>query len=496
MPSIFQRLPIPFPFRREGKRIDPIEDSSEISEIAQDISHSCNIQFADSEASKKSWKSRLTHLNDVCGSSTSSYNKVSLYKSGDEAMVAIFDSIKSAKSYVWLETYILDDSDIGRRLVDELIAAGNRGCDVVILVDFLGSLDFIRSDYRKQDLLAAGVKIVKFNPPFFSSTTEDPTVGSISYRDHRKLLVTENSGFLGSMNIHKETISSKISSQGTNTFFDVHVKVQGPVIKILSEAFLEAMKESGACLDGRVPFDYAAAATATTPDDSGVLVQVFQSNVKKSKLQIQQALTFLLRNTEKSVSIASSYFMPPKFLRNEILKLCKGPIQANLLLSGTSDFWPIPGDLLAQTHAVRKFLPHTDTRFYADRHMHAKFMVVDSVYSLIGSFNFDRWSARRNLEIVLGVFDKKFAMELESLHAEISSKAVKGDMDNWWFKSLLGRGICGMAYWTMKMSSKNFIDGLDSYKKEWRIRKELLLKLIHNDIAVNIATSLAMPGIS
>lgn len=51
---------------------------------------------------------------------------------------------------------------------------------------------------------------------------------------------------------------------------------------------------------------------------------------------------------------------------------------------------------------------------YEERHMHAKHMCVDGVFSTIGSFNFDLYSARRNLEVGVAVFDRDFARSVQA----------------------------------------------------------------------------------
>ena len=81
---------------------------------------------------------------------------------------------------------------------------------------------------------------------------------------------------------------------------------------------------------------------------------------------------------------------------------------------------------------VRRFLsePNFQVHYYGglgagEQHMHAKLMVVDGYFTAIGSYNFDRLSARRNLEVSFAVYDAGFASEMAAVHARLMTKASR-----------------------------------------------------------------------
>ena len=82
---------------------------------------------------------------------------------------------------------------------------------------------------------------------------------------------------------------------------------------------------------------------------------------------------------DESVLLTTAYFFPPGFLKTALMRVPARGARLSLLLSGSSDFYPLPGDLLAQTHFLRNFLRDTPSQrvkvhLYGHRHMHAKHM--------------------------------------------------------------------------------------------------------------------------
>merc|ERR1711920_1220140 len=115
--------------------------------------------------------------------------------------------------------------------------------------------------------------------------------------------------------------------------------------------------------------------------EGGVYVQVLQSNVRRQRRTLQLVITGAIDAADESVYLTTAYFFPPGFLRRALLRAPARGASLSILLSGSSDFYPLPGDLLAQTHFLRRFLQETkghedkvSVHLYAERHMHAKHM--------------------------------------------------------------------------------------------------------------------------
>ena len=119
--------------------------------------------------------------------------------------------------------------------------------------------------------------------------------------------------------------------------------------------------------------------------------------------------------------------------------------------------------------------------------MHAKFTVVDSLYTQIGSYNFDRFSSRRNLECAIAVFDRATAARVREVHARLATNGTQAKSESSFFANPLARAVCWFAYLVMKTSGRNVFDGFDGYRLGVR-RKELLVQFGRPD---RVATCLA-----
>jgi cardiolipin synthase len=433
-----------------------------------------NISPTEIERLRNKWGKFLQRVSSLEGVEASGGNSVEILEAGTETISSMIEAIDNARTRVWLETYIFDGSPVAERVTQALLRAKDRGCDVVVIMDYIGSLDYKwRSDLEK-----SGIPVVLFNPFPWSHWTVGNgvprSVGPVPFRDHRKIFIADNIGFCGSMNIQGETVPQE--GEVHPGFYDLNAKIQGPAVAHLGNVFIDSLEESKVGVI-RTPFP-----APTRVGNS--YVQVLQSNVRKQRRAIQKCLARQIKESEDEVRVASSYFMPPGFLKRALLGLNKTKSTCSILVSGTTDFFPVPGDLMAQTHALSRFIkrPNTNISLYSNSHMHGKFTSVDKLFVQIGSYNFDRFSARRNLESAIGVFDADVVARVNHIHQRLMDNGnyVLGD-DGLYFRNPVARFFCWLAYFIMKTSGRNVFDGFDAYaassnelvnkkRKEWTLR--------------------------
>ena len=417
---------------------------------------------------RSKWGRFLQKMSEVDGVEVSDGNKVELLVGGEETVNSMLQAIENAEERVWIETYIFDDSlHVARKFVDALLDAKSRHCDVVVIMDYIGSLSFP----WREELESAGIPVVLFNPFPWSHYVTSPTdlpipksVGPVPFRDHRKILIADSVGFCGSMNIQGENVVPPTPQNDSiyPGFFDLSAKLQGPCVAHLANVFRDSLEESKVgVLRGPI---------AVPPKAGSSYVQVLQSNIRKQRKSIQKVLATQIKSASKEVRVASSYFMPPGFLKRALLS---SKTSTKIIASGTTDFTPIPGDLWAQTHALSRFQnrPKTTVSLYSKSHMHAKFTSVDSLFVCLGSYNFDRFSSRRNLESAIGVFDREVASQASAIHERLCVESVCAGVENY----RLSKFLHWLAYLVMKTSGRNFFDGFDKAIDETAERRRCSL---------------------
>ncbi len=168
----------------------------------------------------------------------------------------------------------------------------------------------------------------------------------------------------------------------------------------------------------------AAAPQPPTPPRPGVLVQVLRQNVRHHLRSIDKAVRIILRDVaEDRCLITTPYFMPTPKLRRDLIKASRNGVDVRILTTGKP--LQVQDDIVVnylQMHAHRhiygKFLTEGVRIFEHQAALHSKTITVDGNLAVVGSFNFDAWSARRNQEITAAMLDRQIAEDLEQLFCD------------------------------------------------------------------------------
>ncbi|EFA75624.1 phospholipase D [Heterostelium album PN500] len=159
-------------------------------------------------------------------------NNVTLFFNGDETFQSMWESIENAKESINIETYTIEPDRVGLKTIELLTAAQRRGCKVKFVYDAIGSSSI--SDSMLDELRASGATLICFNP-FFSKNFP------INFRNHRKMMVVDDKvGYCGGMNISEKYAGELL---GNSYFRDTHVKIEGPAVKDLLDAFYSKKKD-------------------------------------------------------------------------------------------------------------------------------------------------------------------------------------------------------------------------------------------------------------
>src|SRR5581483_5164498 len=145
--------------------------------------------------------------------------------SGEEMFPAMFAAIAAAQKTIRFEIYTYAGDELGRRFCDALISARQRGVNVRVLIDALGSLSLSASFLAP--LLAAGGEARWFNPVLLKR---------FGFRDHRKMLVCdEETAFVGGFNVARQYQGDGVKSG----WHDLGLQVISPLAVQLAAAFDE-----------------------------------------------------------------------------------------------------------------------------------------------------------------------------------------------------------------------------------------------------------------
>jgi cardiolipin synthase len=355
-------------------------------------------------------------------------NDARLLVDGPATHEAMRAAIERARDHVDLESYIVDDSEVGQRLARLLKKKVAQGVKVSLIYDSVGSLKTPRGFFG--DLADAGVAVCEFNP-----VKREPM--KLNNRDHRKILVVDGRvAFTGGINISETYASGSARARRSQDqerdrksgWRDTHVRVEGPVVAQFQRLFLDAwaLQDCGPAQEARY---------FPPPERRGdKAMRLVRTDPDSGKSEMYAVLLEAIERARSRVWLTVGYFVPDAGITEALMGAARRGVDVRLVLPGFSDFW-------APVYAGRSHyeeLLAAGVRIYEWREalMHAKTAVIDSAWSSIGSTNLDWRSFVHNYEANLVVHDAAFARELERRFEQDVAAAVAIDRDAW-----AGRGV-------------------------------------------------------
>ncbi len=341
----------------------------------------------------------LSRLVDSVARRTITYNNsVVPLRNGEEAYPEMLASINRAEKSIGLSTFIFDNDITGRKFCEALARAVHRGVAVRVLIDAVGSRYSWPSIIR--ELKRAKVPFARFAPSLLPWR-----LPYVNLRNHRKILVVDGSdGYAGGMNIRDRHV---LVNRPRRPIRDLHFRINGPVVAHLSTTFAEdwvfSTKEE---LTGPVWF--------TEPNGQGTmaargLTDGPDEDFEKLRWTIHGALAC----AQRSVKVVTPYFLPDAALITALGIAAMRGVKVQIVLPQKNN------QILVQwaSHARLWQLINRGCEIYFSPPPfdHTKMMLVDGVWALIGSANWDPRSLQLNFEFNLECYSQTFARQLETL---------------------------------------------------------------------------------
>jgi cardiolipin synthase A/B len=325
-------------------------------------------------------------------------NAIELLVNGDEAFPVLLDAIRKATSSITLSTYIFDRDKTGRQFAAALGDAVSRGVQVRVLIDDTGarySWPTITSTLRR-----AKVPVKRFLPTFAPLR-----VMAMNLRNHRKILVVDGKlGFTGGMNIRSGNL---LKENPSHPIQDIHFRVRGPVVAQLQEVFADDwFFTAGESLRGPIWFPQ--------PEPAGsVMARGIADGPDEDFERLRWAILGALSCARVSVRIMTPYFLPDTALISALNLAAMRGVRVDIILPGRNN---LPVVHWAACAMLWQMLERGCRVWFTPPPFdHSKLMIVDGVWSLIGSTNWDPRSLRLNFEFNVEAYDRGLAGELEQL---------------------------------------------------------------------------------
>lgn len=325
-------------------------------------------------------------------------NRVRCLVNGDEAYPAMLRAIDAASDSVCLSTYILDNDQVGKTFLDAFRRALARGVEIRVLIDALGARYSWPSIVRS--LRLAGVRVARFLP-----TNMPWSFPYANLREHRKILVIDGRvGFTGGMNLRE---GHSLSLHPRHAIQDLHFQIEGPTVAHLQETFAEDWEFcTGDSLQGERWYPQIACG-------GSVLARGISSGPDDELERLRMIYLGALACAHTSIQIVTPYFLPDQGLISGLNMAALRGVHVDILLPRENNLRLVRWASRALLWQVLEYgcrVWETPPPFD-----HTKLILVDGVWALVGSANWDPRSLRLNFEFDLECYDRNFALSLESL---------------------------------------------------------------------------------
>ncbi len=328
-------------------------------------------------------------------------NHIQILSGGDQAYPAMIAAIDQAHKSIALQTYIFDNDVEGRKIVDALVRAHNRGVRVRVLIDAIGA------KYSRTPIIRL---LRKHDVPSALFMTNPLGVLRMPYanlRSHRKILVVDGRvAFTGGMNIRDDFVAAQAKEQLSS---DTHFKVEGPVVLQLISVFANDWQFT---TGEELPYGTWCSDTWAAPAPH-VPIRCIRSGPDRYMACTHQMLLGAFAVAQHHIRIQSPYFLPDQVLLGALNTAARRGLQVDIIIPGRNNLRLVNYAMTAQLDQVIA----SGCRVWRARgnFNHSKLITIDGTWSYVGSSNLDPRSLRLNFELDMEVYSPDTALQIETL---------------------------------------------------------------------------------
>lgn len=297
------------------------------------------------------------------------------FRFGEEMFDSLMEDIKSAKKYIFIEFFIINESDyMWKRLFELLKQKASQGIEVRLMYDAMGSLTCTSKDFD-QKLRAYGIKCVVFSPvkPFVSTYHNN--------RDHRKIVIIDGRcAYTGGVNIADEYINSKVRF---GHWKDTAIRIDGEGVKGFLLMYFKIWD-----LMQRTYDDYSQyLVTVPKAELTGGYLCAFDDTPMDTENVSRNLYMHIINTAKDYVYINTPYLILDDELLQALKFAARRGVDVRICMPHIPDKWY--AFALARTYYPELMKSGVKIYEYTPGFLHAKSTISDDIRGYIGSANYD-----------------------------------------------------------------------------------------------------------
>ncbi|WP_446050940.1 cardiolipin synthase [Zobellia laminariae] len=343
-------------------------------------------------------------------------NTVEILINGEEKFRRLFEDLRNAESHIHIEYFVLFSDELGNKIIDILIEKAKAGVKVRLVYDDVGS-KIARS--VKHKMTKSGIEHYAFMPVIFSNST-----GKLNYRDHRKIVVIDGKvGYVGGINMAKRYDNSY---DNPRYWRDTHLRLRGAAVGSLQSSFLLNWNFAS---HNEVEIEKSFFPKSKPEMNQPVAVQIAASGPDTDWANIMEAIFCAISSAKERIYITSPYFMPNDAILTALATAARSGIDVRVIVPYESDSW-------AAQYAGDSYIEYClesgiKIYRYTKGFIHAKTMVIDDLFSTVGTANLDYRSFSINFEINAMLYNKGINLKLAATFLDDLKECEEVELERW-----------------------------------------------------------------
>ena len=389
-----------------------------------------------SEYSGPEWVRSAAELNRRLGSiPLVDGNHVELIPGYPDSIRAMTEAVRKAKRFVNAEFYIMSTDHVTDDLLTALEEAADRGVQVRVLFDHIGTLRVKGYNKLLKRLKASRIQWRRMLPllPIHGQWRRP------DLRNHRKIMVIDGEiAFTGSQNLIEPSYNNPKHRKAGREWIELMACLRGPIVPTLNVVFAtDWLSETDESLEDQLQ-------VTAEPRPGGVTAQVVPSGPGFTTENNLRLFNTLIYSAQHRISVCSPYFVPDDSLLYAITTAAQRGVDVELFVSEK-------GDQFLVHHAQQSYyeaLLRAGVRIYlykAPFVLHAKHFTIDDEVAVLGSSNMDMRSFSLNLEVsvmLLGADAVNGMRAVEDTYRDISHELR---LEDWMRRPLAARYVDNVA---------------------------------------------------
>jgi len=357
-------------------------------------------------------------------------NRIEILENGDGFFPLVMRDIANARETIHIESYIWWEGPICDELAALLAKKAKEGVEVRLLVDASGGHKMKKELHEM--MTKAGVHLIKYH------TVSLGNIGRLNNRDHRKLFIIDGRiGYVGGYGISKEWTGH---AQDKEHWRDTGLRVQGPIVNRMQGAFAENwIEETGEVPAGEKYFPKTGAAGPTS-------AHLAYTSPTGSVSSVQVLYYLAIKAARHEIIIQNPYLLPDGNAIDALAEAVKRGVDVKVMVPSTQAT-DSPIVQHASHHNFGTLLKRGVKVYeYKKTLLHQKLIIVDGIWSCIGSTNFDERSFQLNDEVSMAVLDPGIAQQLRAAFDDDRRFAEERHFEEWAHRSFWHKLEDGLAY--------------------------------------------------